>query len=158
MAVLRDRVSGLPNNPQALIALLLGATGFALIFTYSAYAMSPIVVPAGLLASAVLAIAASRPAAGICLAFVAAPLELYALPLPTGTLSASEGIFAIVGLAYVVRLTFRPHTVVKPSVTDLPYAVLLGAIVVGVGMAASPAPVLRIFMFWLLFYLSLIHI
>lgn len=147
----------MPIDPATLAALA-GASVLALVFTYTAYAVGPLVLPAALLAMVVLAIAATRPVAGVGLAFLAAPLELYALPLPTGSLSASEGTFALVGVAYLVRLTFRPETVVKPTAKDLSYAMLLAAITVGIAIAADPAPVMRILFFWSLFYLVYLQV
>jgi O-antigen ligase len=157
MAGFRSRIALGDLEP----VVLLGVSGAALTgaaFAYSAYAIGPAVLPAALLGLAVAAFALSRPVGGVCLAFLAAPLELYALPLPTGSLSPSEGIFALVGLSYLARATFRPDTVRKPGVRDIPYVVLLGAASVGIGLADAPAPIMRILAFWTLFYLVYLQV
>ncbi len=157
MTAFRDRAWGLPPE-LAVATLLAGMAAFAVVLTYSAYALGPALIPAALVGLAVVAIALSQPVAGICLAFLAAPLEIFALPLPTGSLSASEGIFAVVGLGYLARLLFRPETVSKPSVSDIPYAILLAAIAVGIGIASDPVPVIRILVLWSLFYLVYLQV
>lgn len=87
------------------------------------------------------------------IAFLAAPLELYALPLPTGSLSPAEGVFVCVGAAYLVRLLFRPEGLVRPGISDLPYAALLGVIAIGFAHATQPAPIVRVLLLWALFCL-----
>lgn len=140
-----------PLSPAELAGIA-GACFTAAVATASAYSLGPIVAPLVLAAAGVAVLAAMYPAGGICLAFLAAPLELYSLPLPTGTASASEGILAAVGISYLARLAFRPGSVRTPGVRDLPFAILLGAVALGIGVAESPAAAVRILILWTLFY------
>jgi O-antigen ligase len=123
-----------------------------LAFTLSAYAMSPLVLPALLLGAAVVALALARPAFGLAAVFLATVGESTSLPLPTGSLTPSESLLVVLGLGYLARLLFYPGSVVRPSARDLPFAGLLVAGVLGLTFAQDPAPVFRVVTLWLLFY------
>lgn len=124
----------------------------AVVYAWSAYAIAPWVFPALAIGAAFVALAFSYPWVGLAGAMLAIPLELFALPLPTGSLSPAEGALGLAGVAYLVRLIVRPHTVRKPGLRDLPFLVLLGAITIGIAVAVDPAPVVRTVFLWTLFY------
>jgi O-antigen ligase len=140
------------------IAAVAGIALIAALFAWSAYAFDPLLLPLAALGVTVVCIVFLRPALGIGFAFLCAPLELYALPLPTGSISASESLLACVGLAYLGRLLARSERVRTPSVRDVPYAVLLGAIAIGLGFATDPSPIGRILILWSLFYLAYLQV
>jgi O-antigen ligase len=142
---------GSPDLIWAALGLGLAAL-LAVIYAWSAYAIAPWILPALAIGAAFVALAFAYPWVGLAGAMLAIPLELFALPLPTGSLSPAEGALALAGLAYLVRLIVRPHTVRRPGVRDLPFLVLLGAITIGIGVAVDPAPVVRTLFLWTLFY------
>ncbi|MEA2495480.1 MAG: hypothetical protein QOJ29_3391 [Thermoleophilaceae bacterium] len=141
------------RNESAFIALVGGAAALtAVVYAASAYALSPFALPALAIGGAVAAAALARPAAGVAVALAVAPLESASLPLPTGSLSPSEGLLAMVGVGYLVRLLYTPETVVKPSLRDLPFLALLAVALLGITFASDPSPIFRVCLLWFLFY------
>jgi O-antigen ligase len=149
----------LPAAPPARDGALLGgvaagALAGGALFAVSAYTMHPLAAPALLVAAAFVVAAFLRPAWGLAGALLFAPLETVTLPLPTQALSASEGAFALVGLAWLARVALRPETIVLPRLRDLPLLVLLLGIAAGLTVALEPAPVLRVAALWTVFVLA----
>jgi putative inorganic carbon (hco3(-)) transporter len=134
-----------------ILLAVLGAALVAALFTVSAYQVNPFALPAALIAIAFVVVAFRWPYLGLSGALLASPLEIVNLPLPTGSLSPSEGALVLVGLVWVARLLFRPETVAHPQARDLPLLVLLIAVVVGLAIALQPSPVIRVFLLWTLF-------
>ena len=137
------------TGPILLAAL--GAAVVAALFTVSAYRLNPFALPAAVIAIAYVIVAFLRPHLGLAGALLASPLEIVNLPLPTGSLSPSEGALVLVGLVWVARLLFRPETVAHPRARDLPLLVLLMSVAVGLAIALHPSPVFRVFLLWTLF-------
>lgn len=152
MEAIRLRLTHSSEDLRWYVGGLAAAALFAAIYAWSAYAIGPLVLPLVMAAVAFAVLAFARPWVGVSVAMLAFPLELVALPLPTGSLSPTEGALALVGIAYVARLLVRPDSIRKPSVRDVPYLVLLLAIAVGIAFAEDPAPVGRVLVFWTLFY------
>ncbi len=121
-------------------------------FVLTAYDVSPFALPGALAGVALLIAAFRRPDWGVAAALGMIPLELFAVTLPSGALSATEAALAVVAVAWLCRALVRPGTVVLPSLRDAPIVILLGTIVAGVTVAAETGPVLRVFVLWLLFY------
>lgn len=128
------------------------SAGLAAIYAWSAYAVAPWLLPAMVVGFSFVVLAFAYPWVGLAGAMLAIPLELFALPLPSGSISPAEGALALSGLAYGARLIARPETVRAPGLRDLPFFVLLGAIAVGIGFADDPNPVVRTVFLWTLFY------
>jgi O-antigen ligase len=141
--------------PLAWPLLVAGAgigagTGAAL----AAYALHPLVVPLLLVAVLFVLAALHRPAWGLAGAFLAMPLELVQLDLPSGALSPAEAAFAIVAVCWVLRAIIAPDTVVLPSLRDAAILVLLGVMLVGVAVAVEPSTALRVAIMWAIFYIA----
>src|SRR5436190_1300806 len=108
------------RNDTAFIAIAGGLAALtAAVYALSAYAISPFVLPALAIGGAAAAAAVWRPALGVAAAFVAAPLESASLPLPTGSLSPSEGLLAVgagvLGLIGTLRYLQSGNAVVFDS-------------------------------------------
>jgi putative inorganic carbon (HCO3(-)) transporter len=133
-----------------VLAALLAALGGAA-FALAAYALGPAIPAAALAAAALVAAAAMRPALGVAGGMLLVPFEFAALPLPTGSLSPSEAAFVLVGAGYVARALVNPGSVARPAMRDLPIAVLLLVVGLGLGVAEDPAPVARVLILWACF-------
>lgn len=139
-----------------LSAAALASAAVAVAFAVTAYAVTPVLVPVLVLATGVLAACYSRPAWGVGLALACVPLELVSLPLPSGALTPTEAVFALVGTSWVLHaLEGRP--VARPAARDLPVLALLLIFLLGATVAIEPAPVLRTCALWTLFYLVYLH-
>lgn len=151
----RDGAASVPRVSLAWPLVVAGAgivvgTGAAL----AAYALHPIAVPLVLVAVLFVLAALHRPAWGVTGAFLAMPLELVQLELPSGALSPAEAAFAIVAVCWVLRAIIAPETVVLPSLRDTAIVVLLGVMLVGVAVAVEPSTALRVAIMWTVFYLA----
>jgi O-antigen ligase len=151
METWRVRLSGMPMD-RGLVAAGLASALAAAAFAWSAYVLSPLALPLLFAALAFVILAFAHPWIGVAGAMLAIPMELVAVPLPTGSLSPAEGALALTGVVYASRLLFRPQTVRAPSLRDLPFAILLAAISVGLTFAEDPAPVTRTLILWTLWY------
>lgn len=146
------RLNHVSDDLAWLLAGGAAAAGFALFYTWSAYLLGPLILPVLLLGLAFVVLAFAFPWVGVAGAMLAIPMELFALPLPTGSISPAEGALALSGVAYLARLVIRPDSVRKPSTRDVPFLILLGAISVGLAFAEEPAPITRTLILWSLWY------
>ncbi len=144
--------SGRPNELRfgGLVAVAAAFVGG--VYAFTAYAVSPFALPAAVLVLTVVVVTFARPAWGLAGALVAVPMEAIGLTIGGGGLSPSEGVLALVGVAWVWRVLVHPDTVVKPQLRDTPLLLLLGVIAIGIAIAQEPGPVLRVFVLWTLFY------
>lgn len=143
----RPRRSG--DLPLILAAAPAAAAGGCLL-AVSAYAVSPFALPAAMIAVAFVVVTFVKPAWGLAAALAAVCAE--SLGLTVGGSSPSEAALAFVGLAWVFRALIRPETVAKPRPRDAPVLVLIAVIAIGIAGAENPAPVVRVFVLWTLFY------
>jgi O-antigen ligase len=120
----------------------------------AAYALHPLVVPLLLVVLLYVVAAFHRPAWGLAGAFLAMPLEVVQLELPSGALSPAEAAFAVVAVCWVLRAISAPETVVLPSLRDAAIVVLLGVMIVGVAVAVEPSTALRVAIMWVIFYVA----
>jgi O-antigen ligase len=149
----------LPRSELVWVLVAAGAAALlGLVHGVATTAASPFLLPIALAAVAFVAVAWTRPELGVAGAGLALPLELVSLPLPSGALSPSESVFALVGVLYVVRLVVRPDSVRNPSLRDLPIWGLILTVAAGVTVAVDPAPSIRIAILWLLFYLVFLQV
>jgi O-antigen ligase len=132
-------------------AAALAAAGGAL-FAVTAYGAGPLLLPAALVAVAAAAATLIRPAWGVAAALLASPLEFANLPLPSGALSPSEVLFALVAVGWMGRALLTPGTVALPAPRDAPLLVLLGTFIAGLWVAVDAADVIRVIAFWIAFY------
>ena len=132
-------------------AAALAAAGGAL-FAVTAYGAGPLLLPAALLAFAAAASALARPAWGVAGALLASPLEFANLPLPTGALSPSEALFALVAIGWLGRALLTPGMVALPAPRDVPLLLLLTTFIAGLWIAVDPVDVMRVIAFWVAFY------
>lgn len=121
-------------------------------FVMTAYLVDPFALPLALAGVGLVVIAFRHPAWGVAAALAMIPLELFSFKLPSGSVSPTEAVFVLVGIAWLCRALGRPQTVVRPALRDAPTLVLLGVIIAGLGIAVNTAPVLRVFVLWLFFY------
>ena len=129
----------------------IAAVFLAVLFTVSAYAVSPFVLPALLFGVAFVFVVIQRPYLGVAGAFLAAPLESAHLPLPTGALSPAEGALVLVGGIYLCRAVIVPESVHLPRGRDASLFVLLACVAMGLAIAVDVAPVMRVLLIWSLF-------
>ena len=122
------------------------------LFAVTAYGAGPLLLPAAFVAIAAAAAALARPAWGVSGALLASPLEFVNLPLPSGAISPSEALLALVALGWVGRALLLRGAVVLPSVRDAPIVALLVTYVIGLWIAVDVAEVLRVSAFWVAFY------
>jgi len=151
----RDGAASVPRVPFAwpLLVAVAGVgvgTGAAL----AAYALHPVVVPLLLVVVLFVLAALHRPAWGLAGAFLAMPLEVVQIELPSGALSPAEAAFAVVAVCWVLRAIIAPETVVLPSLRDGAIVVLLGVMLVGVAVAVEPSTALRVAIMWTIFYVA----
>jgi O-antigen ligase len=142
----------LPFIAGAAAAAVLGGGLLAL----SAYAVSPFLLPAAVIAVAFVVVTFVRPAWALAGALAAVPLESFGLTV--GGLSPAEGALALVGAAWVARALLRPETVAKPRLRDLPVITLLAVIGIGLANAEDPFPIARVLLLWTLFYFVYLQI
>jgi O-antigen ligase len=135
-------------------AMTVGALAGGALIAVSAYAVHPLALPSLLLVAAFVVMAFLRPAWGLAGALLLTPLETVELPLPTLGLSASEGAFAVAGIAWLARVALRPDSVRLPGLRDVPIVVLVLAVATGLLVAVEPAPVLRVATLWTVFVLA----
>jgi O-antigen ligase len=123
------------------------------VFAFGLYSLSPLVLPALVLGAGYLVVAFARPAYGAAGALFATSLDVFHIRLPVSAISPSEAAFAVVAAAWFARVVVRPESVARPALRDIPVAVLLLAVAIGVLHAEDPAPVVRVTILWALFYL-----
>lgn len=153
MSALRLRTTGrpLPEISWGAGAVLIAATG-SVLYALSAYAVSPIALPALAIGAVVVVVAFRRPVWGLAAALLATPLELLSLPLPSGSLSPSEGLFVVVALGWLWRGLLGDNAIVRPSLRDGPIVAFLAVFAVGAIVAVQPSLVLRGLALWISFY------
>jgi O-antigen ligase len=150
--LLLARLQAVPAGLYAVAVALVGAV----LFTVSAYTLSPLALPALAAASAFVVMAFARPAYGIAGALLATPFDALRLEvemLGVGSLSPAEAAMAVVGVAWLARALLRPESVARPALRDVPVAILLFAVAMGAFQAEEPSTVLRVTVLWTLFYL-----
>ena len=153
MSAIRQQGFDLRNQDlQLLLIATFVAVDLAVLFVLSAYLVHPAILPALMVAGAFVVLAFLKPAWGLGAALAASALELFGLPLPSGLLTPAEAALALVAVAYIVRALVRPETVALPGWRDIPFLLLLAVVLIGVVIAVDPAPVVRVFIFWTLFY------
>lgn len=150
--------SGRTDDLWLVGLVTLGAAIAGAAYAVTAYALSPFVIPAAVFGLAVVVVTFARPAWGLAGALAAVPMEAIGLTIGGGGLSPSEGVLALVGVAWIGRALVRPDTVVKPQFRDISVLVLLGVIAVGIAIAEEPGPVVRVFVLWTLFYLVYLQV
>jgi O-antigen ligase len=91
-------------------------------------------------------------------ALLASPLEFANLPLPTGAVSPSEALFALVAIGWLGRALLTRGTVVLPSPRDAPLLVLLVVYLAGLFWAVDPIDVVRVVAFWAAFYFVFLQV
>src|SRR5829696_4690483 len=144
----RERLLGVELTPL----LVVGAVAIAGSATLSAYYVHPLALPAAILGVGFIVVAVRRPAWALAVAVLAVPAEVAELPLGSGSLSPTEGMLALVGLSWLVRATLQRSAGRYVGPRDLPIAFLLAAVAIGLVIAYDPAPVVRIFLLWSLFF------
>jgi O-antigen ligase len=138
----------IPNIALGGAALVGGA-----VFALGLYSVNPLLLPALVLGAGFLVVAFARPAYGAAGALFATSLDVFHIQLPVSAISPSEAAFAVVAASWFARIVVRPESVARPALRDIPIAVLLLAVAVGVVHAEDPAPVVRVTILWSLFYL-----
>jgi O-antigen ligase len=150
VAALLQRIA--PGELRPLLFTTGLAAAGAVAYTFSAYELTPLAFPAAMIAVAFVTVAFVRPAWGVAGALAAVPLETVRLPLASGGLSPAESALALLAAVWAVKLVVQPETVRGPALRDLPVIALLLIIAAGLVQAFEPAVVLRVFVFWTLFY------
>ena len=140
------------RDGRLMLFAALGSALLAVVFAVSAWAVSPLVLPAALIAVGFVVLTFARPAWGAAGAMAATPLELFNLPLGSGALSPAEAALVLVGAAWFLRALLRPETVTMPSARDASIIGLLVCVFIGLSFAEDIGPVLRVSALWLLFY------
>jgi O-antigen ligase len=140
------------RDARLAISAAIGAALLSVLFVLSAYEVSPLVLPAALVAVGFVVLTFLRPAWGAAGAMAATPLELFNVSVGSGALSPAEAALVLVGGAWFLRALVRPETVAKPSVRDASIIGLLVCVFIGLSFAEDPGPVLRISLLWLFFY------
>jgi O-antigen ligase len=148
------RVNGTITTIAAAAVALAGAA----LFTLTAYQVSPMLFPALLAAGTLVVLTFVRPVYGMAGALLATAFDAYRLELPLqglpiGSLSPAEAAMALVAAGWVVRALVRPESIAKPAFRDIPVAILLLALALGVFQTDEPASVLRVTVAWTLAYL-----
>jgi putative inorganic carbon (hco3(-)) transporter len=140
------RVDDLPF----LAAITVAAAFGGLLLALTAYEVSPLALPAALIAVAFVVVTLVRPAWGLAGAMAAVAAE------PSGItvagLSPAEGGLALVGAFWVGRALIRPEAVAMPRLRDTPVIVLLAVVGIGLVYARDPYPIARVLLLWTLFY------
>jgi len=147
-----------PGSSAQLALMTLGATVASAALVLGLYFIGLVAVPALAFGSAIVVIAFLWPATAITIATLLIPLELFALPLPSGSLSPAEGAFLVIGVASLFRLLLRPETMARAKLRDASIFVLLAAYLSGVVIAQHPAPSVRVFVLWSAFYLVYLQV
>jgi O-antigen ligase len=142
------------------LPFIAGAAGAAVVggalLALSAYAVSPLLLPAAIVAVAFVVVTFNRPAWALTAAMGAVPLESFGLTV--GGLSPAEAALALIGAAWLARALLRPETVAKPRLRDLSVIVLLAVIGIGLANAEDPFPIARVLFLWTLFYFVYLQI
>ena len=146
----RAALPDLGQDPWVVGAGAFAAVAGALL-ALTAYALGPMLTTVLVLGVAFVVIAAARPAWGVAGAMLFVPFEFVAVELPSGSATATEAAFAVVGLGYIVRAILFPDSVLRPRARDLPIAALLLAVAAGLVVAEDTAPVARVLILWTLF-------
>lgn len=134
------------------LAALAAALAVAGAFTLLSYRAGPGLAVVAVLGACFLAVALLRPALGVAGALLAVPLELLNFQVGGGAVSPAEGAFAFVGICWALRALVRPDTVKLPSERDLPVLAMLVVIATGLVLSSEPSRVIRVVVFWGLFY------
>jgi O-antigen ligase len=109
----------------------------------------PLLALGAALALAVAGVVAARPLAGVLLGIVLIPAELYTLPVGGAAgVTASEAVFVVAGLSFVVRQVVSGRTPFVASPVTRPVLFLLATIVPGLFFADDPFAVLKTLVMW----------
>lgn len=148
----RLRLNGhAPDLGWGVLAAAAAAAAAAL-FVGVAYKLGPGPAATLICAGAVGLAALRWPWVGLAGAFLATPLELLSINLPTGALSPAEALIAVVAVGWLGRLVLRPAEVAKPALRDWAIVGLLVVMFAGITVSNAPSVSARVVIFWTLFY------
>jgi putative inorganic carbon (hco3(-)) transporter len=148
-----DRYAPPTGDEARWLAMVAGATAVgALVYTVSAYQVSPAVFPLALVGLGFVCAALAYPPLGVAGALLLLPAETLRLKLPLGSLTPPEAILLLVALGWAARALVAPDTVALPRLRDTSILFLLLLIALGVSVAVDGKVVLRIFVVWTGFY------
>jgi O-antigen ligase len=137
--------------PPALLAAAGGAV--AAVAMLGAYRTSPAAAVVALMAVAATGVALVRPLAVVFAAILLIPLDLFAVPVGSVGVTATEGLFALAGLGWAVRCFVDGRSPLARTPLDAPVVLLLLSIIPGLAIAVDPFATGRVLVLWTLFAL-----
>jgi putative inorganic carbon (HCO3(-)) transporter len=137
-------------EPAALASggLAAGVLGIAL-----AYAKSPLLPVAVVVALIAVAFAFARPAGAVCLAVALTPMEVVSLKIGAAGLTPAEAMFVLAGWAWLARRLAEGQAPFSPSPLGKPLGLVLVAVIPGLAVATSTQPVVKVLVMWASFLL-----
>lgn len=144
-------VLGRRTWPAWIAALALGAGVSAVLVVFSASSLTPVLLPAAAVAVAFVGVAMRWPTVGLVLAGLCLPLDLLALPLPSGALSPAELAFVAVAGGWAAR-ALNGSAVARPSIADAPIVGILAIMLLGLTVTSDLVIGARVLLLWCAFY------